>query len=151
MTVVLPLVAPRFVGPVKNTPNGIVSSSQKSCQMAVVHVRLPYGRFDAPTAEHPIHTLLLLQSFAVLPTSPNMVLRKAADSSLESLWVCHVIPRHLLANVSHDTVRECLQIAQRNAKEQIEAIRAENNPDFKSGRAHGFWVQQYANTTLALT
>jgi hypothetical protein len=43
-----------------------------------------------------------------------------------------------------------LQLAQQNAKEKTEEIRTLKEHDFKSGRAHGFWVQQYANTTLAL-
>lgn len=62
----------------------------------------------------------------------------------------HFVPKHLLANVNAETVRESLQIAQRNAKEKIRELRAAGDSDFKAGRAHGFWVQQYANTTLAL-
>jgi predicted ATPase/cyclopropane fatty-acyl-phospholipid synthase-like methyltransferase len=63
----------------------------------------------------------------------------------------HFIPRHLLTNVSAITIKQALQLAQQNAREKIEEIRTFKEHDFKSGRAHGFWVQQYANTTLALT
>jgi predicted ATPase/cyclopropane fatty-acyl-phospholipid synthase-like methyltransferase len=63
----------------------------------------------------------------------------------------HFIPKPLLANVSAITIKQALQLAQQNAKEKIEKIRTLKEHDFKSGRAHGFWVQQYANTTLALT
>jgi ABC-type cobalamin/Fe3+-siderophores transport system ATPase subunit/SAM-dependent methyltransferase len=63
----------------------------------------------------------------------------------------HFIPKKLLANVTQDTTKAALKLAQRNAKEKIEKLRNPNNDnDFKSGREHGFWVQQYANTTLAL-
>jgi hypothetical protein len=63
----------------------------------------------------------------------------------------HSVPRGLLENVTEDTIRAALELAQRNAKEKIEKLRDPNNVrDFKSGREHGFWVQQYANTTLAL-
>jgi hypothetical protein len=57
----------------------------------------------------------------------------------------------LLANISVSTIKNALLLAQPNAKEKIEKIRSDENHDFKSGRAHGFWVQQYANMTLALT
>lgn len=62
----------------------------------------------------------------------------------------HFIPKPLLANVSITTIKQALQLAQRNAKEKIEEIRTLKEHDFKAGRAHGFWVQQYANITLAL-
>jgi ABC-type cobalamin/Fe3+-siderophores transport system ATPase subunit/cyclopropane fatty-acyl-phospholipid synthase-like methyltransferase len=62
----------------------------------------------------------------------------------------HFIPKPLLANVSAITIKQAVQLAQQNAKEKIEKIRTLKEHDFKSGRAHGFWVQQYANTTLAL-
>jgi hypothetical protein len=63
----------------------------------------------------------------------------------------HFIPKHLLANISGSTIKKALQLAQQNAKEKIEEIRTLKEHTFKSGREHGFWVQQYANTTLALT
>jgi predicted ATPase len=63
----------------------------------------------------------------------------------------HFIPKKLLANVTQDTIKAALKLAKRNAKEKIEKLRNPNNDrDFKSGREHGFWVQQYANTTLAI-
>jgi hypothetical protein len=63
----------------------------------------------------------------------------------------HSVPRGLLKNVTKDTIDAALKLAQRNAKEEIEKLRNPNNDrNFKSGREHGFWVQQYANTTLAL-
>jgi ABC-type cobalamin/Fe3+-siderophores transport system ATPase subunit len=62
----------------------------------------------------------------------------------------HFIPKPLLANVSATTIKQALQLAQQNAKEKTEEICTLKEHDFKSGRAHGFWVQQYANTTLAL-
>ncbi len=62
----------------------------------------------------------------------------------------HFIPKSLLSNVSADTVREALVFAQRHAKEQIQALRCKPASDFKAGKAHGFWFQQYANVTLAL-
>jgi predicted ATPase/SAM-dependent methyltransferase len=63
----------------------------------------------------------------------------------------HFIPKKLIANVTQHTIKAALKLAQRNAKENIKELRKpNNNHDFKSGREHGFWVQQYANTTLAL-
>jgi ABC-type cobalamin/Fe3+-siderophores transport system ATPase subunit/SAM-dependent methyltransferase len=62
----------------------------------------------------------------------------------------HFMPKPLLANVTAITIKQALQLAQQNAKEKIEEIRTLKEHDFKSGRAHGFWIQQYVNTTLAL-
>jgi predicted ATPase/cyclopropane fatty-acyl-phospholipid synthase-like methyltransferase len=62
----------------------------------------------------------------------------------------HFVPKKLLANVTRDTIDKALELAQRHAKEQIKKLRSNNAHDFKSGREHGFWVQQYANTMLAL-
>lgn len=62
----------------------------------------------------------------------------------------HLVPKKLLSNVSNATVRTALDFAQRNAKDHLEVLRRGDAHDFRSGRAHGFWVQQFANTTLAL-
>jgi AAA domain, putative AbiEii toxin, Type IV TA system/Methyltransferase domain len=62
----------------------------------------------------------------------------------------HFVPKQLLTNVTQDTIQAALRLAQRHAKEKIKILRSNNAHDFKSGREHGFWVQQYANTTLAL-
>jgi hypothetical protein len=62
----------------------------------------------------------------------------------------HFVPKRLLKNVTTESIREALKLAQRHAKEQISLLRSNRRDDFKTGRAHGFWVQQYANTTLAL-
>jgi hypothetical protein len=95
--------------------------------------------------------------FIVLDTEPL----RALFSSNEEIEVKteqngrirgHFIPKKLLANVTQHTITKALQLAQRIAKEKIEQLRNpdNNDRDFKSGREHGFWVQQYANTTLAL-
>jgi energy-coupling factor transporter ATP-binding protein EcfA2/cyclopropane fatty-acyl-phospholipid synthase-like methyltransferase len=62
----------------------------------------------------------------------------------------HFIPKHLLANISDSTIKKALQLAQQNAKANIERIRDLNQHTFRSGREHGFWVQQYTNTGMAL-
>ena len=62
----------------------------------------------------------------------------------------HVVPKELLKNIETDSIREALEISNRIARERISEIRQMGEPDFKAGRAHGFWVQQFANTALAL-
>ncbi|OWK45266.1 AAA family ATPase [Fimbriiglobus ruber] len=62
----------------------------------------------------------------------------------------HVVPKRLLSNVTKDTRRKALELAQRRASEEIHGLRGQNKHDFRSGQAHAFWVQQYANTSLAL-
>ena len=92
-------------------------------------------------------TEALQKLFGVIKKGPQLRVETERDGLIKS----HVIPKQLLCNVSHVTVRESLKLAQRNAREKIEELRAKDNPDFKSGRAHGFWVQQFANASLALS
>ena len=108
---------------------------------------MPKGEYAHPFGFVVLDTEALQKLFLAGVDGDAITVREERDGRIKG----HVVPRHLLGNVTHDTVRESLQIAQRNAKEQIETLRANNNPDFKSGRAHGFWVQQYANTSLALS
>jgi hypothetical protein len=63
----------------------------------------------------------------------------------------HVVPRAALANVSSQTRTEALELAQRNARDKIQSLRRNSDKSFRSGQEHAFWVQQFANTTLALS
>ncbi len=62
----------------------------------------------------------------------------------------HFVPKPLLSNVTKESVRNALQFVKRQAKEKISELRRQTNSDFKTGRAHGFWIQQYTNSTMAL-
>lgn len=63
----------------------------------------------------------------------------------------HKIPRRLLENVDSATRKKSLELAQEKAREQISSLRSEKSHTYLSGRSHAFWVQQFANTSLALS
>jgi predicted ATPase len=94
--------------------------------------------------------------FIVLETEPLQQLFKSMTNQIKvkaergGRIKAHFIPKHLLKNVTRESVKEALNFAKRHAKQQIERLRTNPSGDFKAGRAHGFWVQQFANTTLAL-
>ena len=108
---------------------------------------MPKGEYAHPFGFVVLDTEALQKLFGAGVGDDTIAVHTERDGRIKG----HVVPRHLLTNVTHDTVRESLQIAQRNAKEQIESLRGNETPDFRTGRAHGFWVQQYANTSLALS
>jgi energy-coupling factor transporter ATP-binding protein EcfA2/SAM-dependent methyltransferase len=63
----------------------------------------------------------------------------------------HLISKQQLANVTAESRSKALRVAVQNAKTQIEAVRAEPERSFRSGQRHAFWVQQFANLSLALS
>lgn len=68
------------------------------------------------------------------------------DGKLKS----HRISRDYFTRISSDSRIKALKSIQTKAKSEIINIRKQE-PSFKNGKLHGFWVQQLANTTLALS
>lgn len=64
----------------------------------------------------------------------------------------HLIPMKYLANISEKTRKDALKSLNEKAKEEINKLRDldPKSLTFKQGREHAFWVQQFANTQLAL-
>ena len=73
-----------------------------------------------------------------------------ADGRYADRIKAHIVPARLLKNVTAATRREAIQLAARNAESHILKLRAGGAADFRSGQAHAFWVQQFANCTIAL-
>jgi len=95
--------------------------------------------------------------FIVLDTQPLQKLFNCAAGDIsvrverDGRIKAHYIPKKLLRNLTDATITSSLVFAQRHAEEKVRDIRASGESSFKAGRAHGFWVQQFANTTLALS
>jgi predicted ATPase len=107
---------------------------------------MPKGEYAHPFGFIVLDTESLQKLFAAGSGSDKIEVRSEREGRIKG----HLVPRHLLVNVTNGTITEALRLARRNAKEKIEYLRIKKNQDFKSGREHGFWVQQYANMTLAL-
>lgn len=64
----------------------------------------------------------------------------------------HLVLKKYLSNISDKTRKEAIKSLNEKAKEEIERLRLiqPQKITFKQGREHAFWVQQFANTQLAL-
>lgn len=71
------------------------------------------------------------------------------DSRRDGWLKANLISQPLLERYSHDTLQDALKDLGDTAREKIEMLRGKGDKDYRSGRLHGFWVQQYANAMLA--
>lgn len=72
--------------------------------------------------------------------------------SKNSRLKAHLIPKKYLSNISDETRKAAIKSLNEKAKEEINKLRGldPKSLTFKQGREHAFWVQQFANTQLAL-
>jgi predicted ATPase len=72
------------------------------------------------------------------------------DARNDGRLKCHVIPKECLARINEESRKSALKSLKKTAEDEIIKYRkAEKN--YKNGRLHGYYVQQLANTTLALS
>jgi ABC-type multidrug transport system ATPase subunit len=62
----------------------------------------------------------------------------------------HYFKKSLISRITIASKEQSLKSLRSKALEEIKNIRADQNRDFKSGRLHAFWMNQYANAQLAL-
>ena len=109
---------------------------------------MPKGEYAHPFG----FTLLDTEAIKVLfraGTGKDAVTVLDADGRYAGRIKAHVVPAQLLSNVSATSRRQALELAASNAADQIRKLR-EGGGGFRAGQAHAFWVQQFANCTLAL-
>jgi ABC-type cobalamin/Fe3+-siderophores transport system ATPase subunit/SAM-dependent methyltransferase len=128
--------------------DNIISSSLKDSGdlLIIEDYLMPQGEYAHEFGFIVLNTESLKSLFAAGDGKDKIIVEPEREDRIKG----HFVPKHLLANVSAITIKNALLLAQSNAKEKIEEIRSGENHDYKAGRAHAFWVQQYANTTLAL-
>lgn len=119
----------------------------EGCVQIIEDYLMPKGEYAHPYGFIVLDTEALQKLFGVGEHTATIDVRSERDGRIKG----HSVPKPLLQHVTHDSVREALELANRNAKEQIERLRGMTDRDFRAGRAHGFWVQQFANTSLALS
>ncbi len=72
------------------------------------------------------------------------------DARNDGRLKCHVIPKECLSRINKESKELALKSLQKIAQDEIIKFRnAEKN--YKNGKLHGYWVQQFANTSLALS
>jgi energy-coupling factor transporter ATP-binding protein EcfA2/SAM-dependent methyltransferase len=128
--------------------DNIISSSLKDSGdlLIIEDYLMPQGEYAHEFGFIVLNTESLKSLFAAGDEKDKIIVEPEREDRIKG----HFVPKHLLANISAITIKNALLLAQSNAKEKIEEIRSGENHDYKAGRKHAFWVQQYANTTLAL-
>ena len=71
------------------------------------------------------------------------------DQREDGRLMAHLIPKTCLNQITAESIKAALKAKQQRAKEEIEHLRA-GDASYKNGRRHGFWLQQYTNTSLVL-
>lgn len=62
----------------------------------------------------------------------------------------HHIPKNCINRIDATSKKESLTILLQNSKDEIKKLRKVTPPTFKTGKLHGFWSQQLANSSLAI-
>ena len=73
----------------------------------------------------------------------------ADDARGNGRLMAHLIPKSCLGQITNESIDAALKAKRQRAKEEIERLRA-GEASYKNGRKHGFWIQQYTNTSLVL-
>lgn len=74
---------------------------------------------------------------------------KVHDAREDGRLKAHSIPRNYVERVNAHTRLEAIKSLNSTAKDKIKDLRSLDS-NYKNGRLHGFWVQQLANTNIAL-
>lgn len=61
----------------------------------------------------------------------------------------HTIPKSAVKGVSRSSIKECLEEAVASAKREVKRLRTAKEESYTKGHEHAFWVQQFANASLA--
>lgn len=90
-------------------------------------------------------TLHLKELFAITSDEPFETHDQRGDKRL----VAHIIPKSYLQRITHNTKIAALKSIREHASSNIKKLR-EEEPSYKNGRLHNFYVQQLANSVLAI-
>lgn len=72
------------------------------------------------------------------------------DAKKEGRLKAHIIPKDCLSRITHESKVAALESLHKLAITEILSIRNEGTT-YKNGKIHSYWVQQLANTTIALS
>ena len=109
--------------------------------------------------EMPIGEKAYQKGFIVLNTAElkELFSIKESDSDFEfsdargdGRLKAHIINKEFLMRITPESRLQSIESIHKNASEKILSIR-EEEINYKNGKTHGFWVQQFANTGLALS
>ena len=108
--------------------------------------QLPYGEQAHKYGFLVLDTAQIRKLFAIKESDMSGL---KIDSRHDAWLKAHLISKPLLERYSHETLQGALKDLGDTAREKIQKLRGSADRDYRSGRLHGFWVQQYANAMLA--
>lgn len=76
--------------------------------------------------------------------------RFVCDARRDGRLKAHLIAKSLFGRLNEETVKRAIKGLQETARENISQLRKKEKPKYADGQMHGFWTQQYANTSLFL-
>jgi hypothetical protein len=62
----------------------------------------------------------------------------------------HLVAKSLLSRISTESRKKAIAEMQSTAKDKIKQLRSQT-ASYANGQLHGFWTQQFANTSLFLS
>lgn len=131
-------------------PNGIICRwlSPQGQLLIVEDYLMPQGEYAHPYGFIVLGTDSLKALFQIDGAMTGIKVLDA-EGKYAGRIKAHIISRELIPNVTAQSRKQALELVARNATEQITKLRESSDHDFRSGQAHAFWVQQFANATLA--
>lgn len=87
--------------------------------------------------------------FSVTDQDISLGLFEFDDSRGDGRLKAHLISKSLFARMTASSIRWAIEQLRETAKENIKQLRRAE-PSYANGQLHGFWTQQFANTSLYL-
>jgi predicted ATPase len=128
--------------------NGLISSflKENGILLLVEDQQIPVGEKAYQKGFLVLDTPQLKELFKITEADTDFNFTdKRGDGRLKA----HKIPKRLLININEDTRMNSIKSLSDNAREKIIEIR-EKEKNYKNGKLHGFWTQQFANSQLNL-
>ena len=127
-------------------PDGIVSSCLKEngILLLIEDLQIPIGEKAYQKGFLVLDTPHLKELFQITEQDKNF---KFTDKNNDGRLKAHQIPKNILTRINETNRLKAIQSLSLTAREKILEIRGlEQN--YKNGKLHGFWTQQFANAQL---
>jgi hypothetical protein len=125
------------------------SLKDSGCLLIVEDQRIPTGEKAHKFGFLVLNTPHLRTLFSVTEEDIRNGLFLASDHRGDGRLIAHKISKKLLNRLSAETRKHAIEQLRETAKERISVLRVDE-PNYRNGQLHGFWTQQFANTSLWL-
>ena len=131
--------------------NSLIGRSLKDTGslLIVEDQRIPTGEKAHKFGFLVLDTPQLRTIFSVKDADVQSGLFQAYDQQGDGRLKAHNVSKELLTRLSAETRKRAIEQLRETAKQKISALR-QATPDYRNGQLHGFWTQQFANSSLWL-